>query len=28
VRVLWRCWQDRRPYDVTLHRAAQRVAAA
>ncbi len=28
VRVLWRCWQDRRPYDVTFHRAAQRVAAA
>jgi transposase len=28
VRVLWRCWQDRRPYDVTLHHAAQRVAAA
>jgi transposase len=28
VRVLWRCWQDRRPYDVTLHRAAQQVAAA
>ncbi len=23
VRVLWRCWQDRRPYDVTQHRAAQ-----
>jgi transposase len=22
VRVLWRCWQDRRPYDVTQHRAA------
>lgn len=28
VRVLWRCWQDRRPYDVTRHRAAQRLAAA
>jgi len=28
VRVLWRCWQDRRPYDVTLHRAAMRLAAA
>lgn len=28
VRVLWRCWQDHRPYDVTLHRAAQRLAAA
>lgn len=23
VRILWRCWQDRRPYDVTLHRGAQ-----
>ena len=23
VRVLWRCWQDRRPYDITQHRAAQ-----
>jgi transposase len=23
VRVLWRCWQDRRPYDLTQHRAAQ-----
>jgi transposase len=23
VSVLWRCWQDRRPYDVTQHRAAQ-----
>lgn len=28
VRVLWRCWQDRRPYDVTLHHAAQRLLAA
>ncbi len=28
IRVLWRCWQDRRPYDVTLHRGAQRAAAA
>jgi transposase len=28
VRVLWRCWQDRRPYDVTLHRGAQRLVAA
>jgi transposase len=28
IRVLWRCWQDRRPYDVMLHCAAQRVAAA
>ena len=23
VRVLWRCWQDRRPYDIAQHRAAQ-----
>lgn len=22
VRVLWRCWQDRRPYDVARHRSA------
>jgi transposase len=22
LRVIWRCWQDRRPYDATLHRAA------
>jgi transposase len=28
VRVLWRCWQDRRPYDVQLHRGAQRLTAA
>jgi len=28
VRVLWRCWQDRTPYDVTRHRAAQTLAAA
>lgn len=27
VRILWRCWQDRRPYDVTLHRAAQSLLA-
>jgi transposase len=27
VRVLWRCWQDRRPYDVTQHRAAQPILA-
>jgi transposase len=27
VRVLWRCWQDRRPYDVTCHRAAQPLLA-
>ena len=28
VRVLWRCWQDHTPYDVTRHRAAQLVPAA
>jgi hypothetical protein len=28
VRVLWRCWQDHRPYDVTRHGAAQPPAAA
>jgi transposase len=22
IRILWRCWQDRRPYDPTLHHAA------
>jgi transposase len=27
VRILWRCWQDRAPYDVTRHRAAQAIAA-
>jgi transposase len=28
VRVLWRCWRDRTPYDVTRHRAAMALAAA
>jgi transposase len=28
VRVLWRCWQDRRPYDVNCHRAAQPLLTA
>jgi transposase len=28
IRVLWRCWQDRRPYDPGLHRAACRLADA
>lgn len=28
LRILWRCWQDRRPYDVTLHRAAALLPAA
>jgi transposase len=27
VRILWRCWQDRRPYDVNLHRGAQPLLA-
>lgn len=27
LRVLWRCWQDRRPYDPQLHRGAQGIAA-
>ena len=27
VRVLWRCWQDHRPYDLTRHRAAQPLVA-
>jgi transposase len=27
VRVLWRCWQDRRPDDLTCHRAAQSLRA-
>jgi transposase len=27
VRILWRCWQDRRPYDVALHRGAQPLLA-
>jgi transposase len=28
IRVLWRCWQDRVPYDAAKHRAAQQLAAA
>lgn len=28
ARILWRCWQDRAPYDVSRHRAAQALAAA
>src|SRR5881628_3682435 len=28
ARILWRCWQDRAPYDVARHRAAQALAAA
>lgn len=26
LRVVWRCWQDRVPYDVTQHRAARLAA--
>jgi len=28
VRVLWRCWQTRTPYDPTTHRAAKRLLDA
>jgi transposase len=28
ARILWRCWQDRTPYDISRHRAAQALAAA
>ena len=28
VRILWRCWQQRTPYDVTQHRAAAALVAA
>jgi transposase len=28
LRVLWRCWQDRKPYVATAHRAANTSAAA
>jgi transposase len=28
LRVLWRCWQDRAPYDVTQHRAAKQLLDA
>jgi transposase len=28
IRILWRCWQDRTPYDVRRHRAAQILVAA
>lgn len=29
IRVIWRCWQDRKPYDPDLHtRARQRIPAA
>jgi transposase len=26
IRVIWRCWQDRRPYDPALHRGALALA--
>lgn len=28
ARILWRCWQDRTPYDLGRHRAAPALAAA
>lgn len=28
TRILWRCWQDRTPYDISRHRAAQALLAA
>jgi transposase len=28
ARILWRCWQDRTPYDVSRHRAAREIAVA
>jgi hypothetical protein len=28
LRVIWRCWQDRTPYDVTKHRGALLLLAA
>ncbi len=28
VRIIWRCWQDRRPYDPALHGAAVLLEAA
>jgi transposase len=28
LRVIWRCWQDRTPYDVTKHRGAVMLVAA
>ena len=27
-RILWRCWQDHRPYELPRHRAAARLVAA
>jgi transposase len=28
LRVLWRCWQDRTPYDLALHLGAHRLTSA
>jgi transposase len=28
LRVIWRAWTDRKPYDATMHTAAQKLAAA
>ena len=28
LRVIWRCWQDRTPYDVTKHGGAVMLLAA
>src|SRR6266508_2708068 len=28
VRVIWRCWQDRKPYNPALHRAATHLEEA
>src|SRR5207244_1901733 len=28
ARILWRCWQDRTPYDIRRHRAAQMLGVA
>lgn len=28
LRVLWRCWQTRKPYDTALHRAAHQLQTA
>ena len=28
ARILWRCWQDRTPYDISRHHAAQALMAA
>ena len=28
LRILWRCWRDRVPYDPTKHRAAKQMLSA